>query len=303
MQSMRFEAMGTECHVVVLGGPEQSLPAARARIEQLESRWSRFRPESELCALNAARGRPVRVSSDTLLAVTTALDAWHLLNGVFDPTIVDALERAGYDRTFSQLLSDPLRPPEPDPTANHVAIVPGCAGIVIDRVVRAITLPAHVRLDLGGIGKGLAADLVAAEVMATGADGVLVNIGGDLRVMGTCPHPTGWTVLLDHLPGCTLALAVGGLATSAITKRRWQHGAHTAHHVIDPATGLPAEDSAASATVIATRAVDAETLATAALLAGPDAGVELLTAHGASGVLVGRDGERRATAELMELVA
>ena len=302
MQSMRFEAMGTECHVVVLGGPEQSLPAARARIEQLESRWSRFRPESELCALNAARGRPVRVSSDTLLAVTTALEAWHLLNGVFDPTIVDALERAGYDRTFSELLSDPLRPPEPDPAANHVAIVPGCAGIVIDRVVRAITVPAHVRLDLGGIGKGLAADLVAAEVMATGADGVLVNIGGDLRVMGTCPHPTGWTVLLDHLPGCTLALAVGGLATSAITKRRWRRGTNTAHHVIDPATGLPAEDSAASATVIATRAVDAETLATAALLAGPDAGVELLTAHGVSGVLVGRDGQRRATAELMELV-
>ena len=303
MQSMRFEAMGTECHIVVLGGPEQSLPAARARVEELEARWSRFRPGSELCALNAARGRPVRVSADTLLAVTTAVEAWHLLNGVFDPTIVDALERAGYDRTFSELLAGRPLPSEPDPTTDHVAIVPGCAGIEIDRVVQAITLPAHVRLDLGGIGKGLAADLVAAEVMATGADGVLANIGGDLRVMGTCPHPTGWTVVLDHLPGCTLALAVGGLATSAITKRRWRRGTDTAHHVIDPATGLPAEDSAASATVIATRAVDAETLATAALLAGPDAGVELLTAHGASGVLVGRDGERRATAELMELVA
>ncbi len=302
MQSMRFEAMGTDCHIVVIGGPEESLPAARARIEQLEARWSRFRPESELCALNAARGRPVRVSEDTLLAVTTAVDAWHLLNGVFDPTIVAALELAGYDRTFSELLSDPTRPSEPDPATDHVAIVPGCAGIVIDRVVRAITLPAHVRLDLGGIGKGLAADLVAAQVLATGADGVLVNIGGDLRVMGTCPHPTGWTVVLDHLPGCALALAVGGLATSAITKRRWRRGTHTAHHVIDPATGLPAEDSAASATVIAPRAVDAEMLATAALLAGPAAGVELLSAHGASGVLVGRDGERRATAELMELV-
>ena len=80
-------------------------------------------------------------------------------------------------------------------------------------------------------------------------------------------------------------------------------GTGTAHHVIDPATGLPAKHSAASTTVIATRAVDAETLATAALLAGPDAGVELLSAHGASGVLVGRDGERHATTELIELVA
>ena len=75
------------------------------------------------------------------------------------------------------------------------------------------------------------------------------------------------------------------------------------YHVIDPFTGAPAIDSAESATVIAPRAVDAETLATAALLAGPRAGIDLLTAHHASGVLVGRDGERRATAALLELAA
>ena len=303
MQSTRFAAMGTDCHVIVLGGSEHLLRSARTRIDELEARWSRFRPNSELCALNAANGRPVRVSADTLLAVTSAIEAWHLLNGVFDPTVVVALEHAGYDRTFSELLARPESAPIRAGVPESVPVVPGCAGITIDRMVRAITLPANVRLDLGGIGKGLAADLVAAELMAAGADGVLVNIGGDLRVMGTCGTPTGWTVELDHLPGCALALAAGGLATSAITKRRWMRGTEIAHHVIDPATGGPATGSAASATVIARRALDAETLATGALLAGPDAGIELLTAHGASGVLVGRDGERRATVELLELVA
>ena len=302
MQSTRFTAMDTDCHLIVLGGSEHLLRAARARIDELEARWSRFRPDSELCALNEARGRPVRVSADTLLAVTSAIEAWHLLNGVFDPTVVVALEHAGYDRTFSELLDRPESAPIRASTSESVPVVPGCAGITIDRMVRAITLPANVRLDLGGIGKGLAADLVAADLMAAGADGVLVNIGGDLRAMGTCATPTGWTVELDHLPGCALALTAGGLATSAITKRRWMRGTEIAHHVIDPATGAPATDSAASATVIAPRAVDAETLATAALLAGPDAGIELLSVHGASGVLVGRGGERRATVELLELV-
>ncbi|MEP6626161.1 MAG: FAD:protein FMN transferase, partial [Acidimicrobiia bacterium] len=99
------------------------------------------------------------------------------------------------------------------------------------------------------------------------------------------------------------ALSAGGLATSAITKRRWPYGPATAHHVIDPTTGRPATDSAAAVTVIAPRAVDAETLATAALLSGPDQGIELLIAHGASGVVIGRDGTRRATMTLLELVA
>ena len=301
MQSTRFEAMGTDCLVIVLGGSERLLRTARARIDELEARWSRFRPDSELCALNRARGRPVRVSADTLLAVSAAIDAWHLLNGVFDPTIVAALEHAGYDRPFAEFSHDSPVPASASSTPRP--LVPGCGGIVIDRMVRAITLPANVRLDLGGIGKGLASDLVAADLIGAGAEGVLVNIGGDLRVMGTCATPTGWTVELDHMTGCALALASGGLATSAITKRRWMRGTEPAHHVIDPETGAPATSSAESATVIASRAVDAETLATAALLSGPERGIELLTAHGASGVLVGRDGKRHATAQLLELVS
>ena len=297
MQSMRFEAMGTSAHVIVLGGSERLLQTARHRIAELESRWSRFRPDSELSRLNNARGRPVRVSHDTFRAVTAAIDAWRDLDCVFDPTVLDALEHAGYDRTFADIpaIGRALTAPAPP--------VPGCDGIQLDPIVRAVCLPLNVRVDLGGIGKGLAADMVADELRAAGADGAMVNIGGDLKVAGSCPQPNGWTIELDHLPGRAIALVAGGLATSAITKRRWRRGAEIVHHVIDPATGAAAAASAAAATVIADRAVDAETLATAALLAGTEAGVALLEARNATGILIGRDGTRHATTNLLALVA
>ncbi len=297
MHSARFPAMGTTAHVVLLGGAEPLLELARTRIGELERRWSRFLPDSELCRLNQARGRPVRVSSDTLLAVRAAIAAWHLLNGAFDPTVLDALEHAGYNRTFAEITSR-----VEGPTDSTIPIVPGCAGITIDPLVRAVTLPPTVRLDLGGIGKGLAADLVAESLLAAGAAGALVNIGGDLRVAGASPHPFGWTIELAHVPGDRIALTEGGLATSATTKRKWQVGDDVRHHVIDPATGIPARTGVASATVVAARAVDAETLATAALLVGIDEGIALLATHHASGLIIGDDHERRATADLGQLV-
>lgn len=302
MHSSRFRAMGTTAHVVVLGGDEPLLERARARIDELERRWSRFRPDSELCRLNAARGRPVRVSADTLLAVRTAVAAWQLLNGVFDPTVLDALERAGYDRTFADIPARGDRAPTVAADDRAIRIVPGCAGIEIDPLVRAVTLPAHVRLDLGGVGKGLAADLVAESLLAAGAAGALVNLGGDLRVAGASPHPFGWTVDLEPVPGGRVALTEGGLATSATTRRRWRVGSEEHHHVIDPTTGRPARTGVATATVIAMRAVDAEILATAALLTGDRAGIDLLAMHDASGLIIDDDGNRHATADLQDLV-
>ncbi len=309
--------MGTRCHVLVLGGSAELVQIGCDRIDQLERRWSRFRHDSELCRINAAAGRPVRVSADTVLAVSAAIDAWHRLDGAFDPTVLDALEQSGYDRTFVDLptCDDPHRNTAarrqddewgstlvPTMKAAPGCGAPGCGAIVVDPIVSSVQVPVGVRLDLGGIGKGLAADLVADLLMRAGAQGVLVNIGGDLRVAGDHPTPDGWIIGLDALPGRSLRLVTGGLATSAITKRRWWRHGQVAHHVIDPHTSLPATDSAALATVVADCAMAAETLATAALLAGPDNGVALLRAHRASGVIVGRDDTTRTTADLLSLV-
>ena len=152
-----------------------------------------------------------------------------------------------------------------------------------------------MRIDLGGIGKGRAADLLAAELRDAGAAGVCVDLGGDVHVTGTAPEPTGWRVLLDPdvAPHPGFLLAHGGVATSTRLRRRWNRGGTEQHHLVDPASGDPARTGLAAVTVVAADAAGAEVLAKAAFVAGPDAGAELLRTHGVTGLLVADDGSVR----------
>ena len=95
--------MGTQAHVIVVGGARSLAPALRNRIEELDRRWSRFRPDSELSQLNDHAGTPFEVSPDTRILIRRGIDGWHLSGGAFDPTILGALVRAGYDRTYEEL--------------------------------------------------------------------------------------------------------------------------------------------------------------------------------------------------------
>jgi thiamine biosynthesis lipoprotein len=283
--------MGTECDVVVVGGGSDDTTFAHARVEELEARWSRFRPDSELCRLNRAAGRAVEVSHETAAVVAAAVTAWHATGGRFDPTVIDALECAGYDRPFATGLDGA------SPVRDAPECVPGCASITFDAAAGTVTVPLGTRLDLGGIAKGFAADLVAGELVARGASGALVSLGGDLRALGTPPTPAGWIVGIDAVPGASVVVQDGGLATSATTRRRWMRAGALQHHVIDPTTCAPAAFPAAIVTVFAPAAARAEVLATVALLAGHEA-LAVLVAHGASGVVVGADGVARTTPDL-----
>lgn len=278
----RFRALGSDLHVVVVGGTDHHHDQAHARIDDLESRWSRFRPDSELSRLNATPGRPTIVSADTYGAVVLAIDAWRTTEGRYDPTVLPALVAAGYDRDFAAL-------PAEGPSAPESAPAPGCGAIGLDPVVRSITLPPGVMLDLGGIGKGLAADLVVEDLLAAGAAGACVNAGGDLRAAGAPPSEDGWVVDVEHLPGILLALADGAVATSSTLGRRWQRGGTTMHHLIDPRTGAPAAGGLVAVTVVAGRASRAEVLAKAAFVAGAAEAPDVLAAAGATGILVTED--------------
>jgi thiamine biosynthesis lipoprotein len=142
----------------------------------------------------------------------------------------------------------------------------------IDPETRVVTAPAGVSIDLGGIGKGLAADVVASELLAAGADGVCVNLGGDLRVVGTPPHSDAWYVAIED-PGNRsaevghVALAEGAVATSNADGRTWRAGTTLVRHVLDPATGRSVAPIGA-VTVVAGECWWAEVLATAATVAG-----------------------------------
>jgi thiamine biosynthesis lipoprotein len=281
-----FAAMGT--HVRLLATPGAPLEAARARLESLAARLTRFDPASELCRLNADP-RPVVPASATLrTAVRAALAGAELTGGLADPTLLGAMERAGYARslvgcpraslTMALAAAPPRRPAAPAPQAAWRAVSVRDADGTIER-------PPGLRLDLGGSAKGLIADALAA--MLGGHGPCAVDCGGDVRVTGRHEvhvlHPISGESLQ------VLALRGSAVATSGIGARVWwDAGGRPAHHLLDPSTGEPAWTGLVAATALAPTAVEAEALAKAALLAGPVAGRRLLRRHG--GVLVGEDG-------------
>ncbi len=229
---VRFLAMGSYTHVVV-HGDERLLDVASRRLAVLEARWSRFRPASELSQLNAANGRPMIVSADTVRLFTAMRDAYVATGGTYQPAVREAIETLGY--------CCPL--PDLSPPASMPAARPVRPFIVdIDMDVNLVRLVGGATVDPGGIGKGLAADMVADELMAAGAIGVLVNVGGDLRVRGLPEGADEWSIAVEHPddPRRTIAivrLAEGGIATSTVARRRWTAGDGTEiHHLVDPRT-------------------------------------------------------------------
>jgi FAD:protein FMN transferase len=272
--------MGSEAHVIVVGGPPGLVERAEERIADLERRWSRFVESSEVTALNRHAGSPVIVSPETVELVRRAIDAWRLTGGLFDPTVLGAVVRAGYDRSFDVL--------GPAPRAGKSELALGAGDIeIIDNIVR---LPDWTGFDPGGVGKGLAADIVAEELQAAGATGVCVNLGGDVRVSGPSPQGGAWTIAVDHPfradPITRLAVTNGAAATSTTLRRRWSVDGEDRHHLIDPTTGQPSTSNLTFVTVVTGFAWAAEILAKAVLLHGAPDQFELLAATGAEALTV-----------------
>jgi FAD:protein FMN transferase len=293
-----FTAMGTTGRVVVLSGSATLARRAVDRIADLERRWSRFRPDSEVSRLNARAGHgPVVVSPDTAALVAHAVRAWELTAGTFDPTVLAAVVANGYDRPF------PALPVDRADERHAPTAAPGCAGIRVDRSIPTVALPCGVALDPGGIGKGLAADLVAEEVLAGGADGVLVDIGGDIRVAGCGPAGGGWVIDVDHptLPDRRILHVVvrdAGIATSSRLRRRWRIGGADRHHLVDPRTGRCLTTPLVAVTVLAGRAWWAEAVTKQILVTG-----DLTRATAASVITVDEAGTIRTTPDLTEAAA
>jgi thiamine biosynthesis lipoprotein len=283
----RFRAMGTDVHIVLVGTGFAALDRARDRIAELEARWSRFLETSEVSRLNAHAGAPVVCSPDTVLLVQRAVDAWRATGGRFDPTVLGAVLRAGYDASIETLAPERTSVPGDARTT-------GADGVVVDPATNMIMLPAGVGFDPGGIGKGLAADLVSDVAIAAGARGACVNIGGDLRVVGDAPDGGAWTVDVldpfDGSPRATVALAAGAVATSSRTRRTWTVAGAARHHLVDPARGAPVENDVAAVTVVAREGWRAEALAKAAFVAGIDDGLSFLDRCGAAGAAFDADG-------------
>ncbi len=233
------------CEVVVAGATDAELARVRALFEERDAVFSRFRPGSELHAVNDGRGARL-VSPVFARMVDTALRACEQTDGLVDPTLGAAVEAAGYDRDLAAL--------EPSPEPPGAAARPGR----IELYGRVLVLAPGVRLDLNGVVKAAAADEALRLLSGPG----FVSAGGDLAARG------GVDVALPD--GTYVRLVSGGLATSGRTKRRWLRGGVEQHHLIDPATGQPSQSPWDEVTVCGSSCLAADVAAKAAFLLGDD---------------------------------
>jgi FAD:protein FMN transferase len=263
-----FRALGTSTVVATADDAfaGDACAAVERELEAIDRACSRFRPDSELSHVNAARGRCVSIGPLLVEALRVALDAARSTDGLVDPTVGGALRAAGYDATFRVVAArdgDTFRP--------RFVGVPGWQTIELDEEAATVRVPSGVELDLGATAKALACDRAASAAAAI-AGSALVALGGDIAVAGEAPEG-GWPVRIsdDHAapldsPGPTVALGAGGLATSSTTVRRWRSGSTELHHLVDPRTGRPTQSPWRTVSVAGKTCVDANVASTASFM-------------------------------------
>jgi FAD:protein FMN transferase len=286
LQNLEFRAMNTGI-LLVAEGPVETVETgfnqARKFIEDSEKRMTRFSSQSELSQLNRSSGGWFDASNDLFEVVMLALQLHQQTAGAFDPSILAALEQAGYDRSMDEV----RRAIAPNQASANPALVHrGLSTLVetqpkrsrfsdvrLDESRHRIALPEGMRIDLGGIAKSWIAEK-AAHLLADYSDACAVDAGGDIFFIGLPQGETAWKVTLEDPLDPTRGLAMlkvppGAVATSTVTKRRWMQGGKENHHLIDPRTQQPAVTEWLSVTVVAAHATDAEVLAKSLLIGGP----------------------------------
>lgn len=281
-----FAAMGGTLEVQLPDSPPGQVGAVAALFASYEQTMSRFRADSELTALNASAPAPFRASPVLFDAVSQAL-AWACVtDGVFDPTMLDALEASGYDRPFDIV----ERHQQARPRQRHRTM--RWRDIELDHERQVISMPEGVRIDLGGIGKGYTVD--AAIALLGLRPNALVNASGDLFAAGPGPDGDGWYVGVQHplraqQDVATLRLSGRAVATSGVTHRHWSAGGEERHHLLDPRTGECTRNGVVSATVLARTATEADVLAKCICILGAAAGLRFLARFDGCEALVVKD--------------
>ena len=261
--------MGCSVDVVLVGGSTALLDLAKTSIDHLERCWSRFMPESDISRLNHAAGSILHVDPATVVLLQAMLAGWRVTAGAFDPTLLAPLAGLGYAASWHD-------PAVMTSLPSGALVRSDLEQMSIDPERNVVRSPSGQCLDAGGIGKGLAVDLVAGRLLEAGADGASVSIGGDVAVRGTAPQAEGWLIGIadpidDELECGQLAMIEGGVATSGTLRRRWLgHHGEAVHHLLDPATQRPAHHAReiVAATVVAGTAAWAEVWTKAVMVHG-----------------------------------
>jgi thiamine biosynthesis lipoprotein len=281
-------AMGVTCVATVVGIDSTDL-AVRCLdlVEEFESLWSRFIPTSDISLLNGANGQPTLVDDRTLTLIHHMIAAHQATDGAYNPTRLP-LQIAAGDR--QSLIND-----RSTTLATNATLFSHLSGIQIFHDGK-VSLPRGMTLDAGGIGKGLAADLILRFALEHGAQAACINLGGDMAI--NTGDSIGWDVeslspintgvVLD-----TVRISVGGVATSSLFARQ-RNGAGINSHLFSNSSAHDTQHTV-GATVIANSAAWSEAWTKYAILSNPAQAIDTLTSTGLAAMLVSADGHTTRT--------
>jgi len=272
--------MGTNFFCLVVGGNNEICDAVYQFANELETKWSRYIPTSELMQINNNPESMIQVSDATLRLVNEMKNGFEVTQGIFSGNILGEL----IDLGFANSRINPENVTNWQARAKSVADL---SDVEIDLQNKSVSVPSGVALDSGGIGKGLAADLMSDYAMQLGAMGIAVFAGGDVAVKGMAPDAAGWKVNISD-PGDvdkfidTISLSRGGLATSSPMGWRIKD----AHHIIDPRTHKSSDSDVLQATIIAQNASQAEVLAKMCVILESHEGISRIDSLGVAALVI-----------------
>ena len=275
---------------------QRALTAGFQEIHRLEELLSTWIPTSELSRLNAEAGRhPVMVSPDTLLLLRRSLEIAKLTGGGFNIAIGPAVQAWN--------VTEEARVPDQAELAKLRPLIDLAHLEIDEQTSTAFLVVPGMRVDVGGIGKGFAADKAAAVMRAAGATGGVVALSGDIKTFGHLPGAEPFTVGIQHprRDGALLAriqLEEEAISTAGDYERFFMRDGVRYHHILDPSTLQPAR-GCQSVTVIAREGVMADGLDTGIFVMGPERGMELIERlPNVEGVIVDSEGRVRISSGL-----
>ena len=268
-------AMDTVMSVQVSGrrGP-QAVAAAREAVERLDGLLSRTDSDSQIARLNTAAGDGAAVAVDPDVAELLAFsqEIARQLPGDFDITIAPVMDAWGFTREERHV-------PDPDTLADTLALVDWRALTVAEDDASARLEEPGMAVDLGAVAKGFAAQRAADAIRAAGGTSALLDLGGNITVLGSKPDGADWRVAVKDPQDTERQLGVVSLrdktlSTSGGYERYFEANGITYHHILDPETGYPADSGLLSVTVVSSDPLLADALSTALFVAGRQAALD-----------------------------
>ena len=273
--SVDFFAMDTYMTVTVYGADSDAASAAKSRILELEDKFDRTDPESEISRINAAGVSGCEVSEDTAHVISLSLYYGAVSDGAFDISIGSVMDAWGFGMNDSGTPS--YRVPGDTELAELLKAVGADMVSVLGSSVK--TASDDVVIDLGGVGKGYAAQAAADVLRAEGVKSALLSLGGNICAVGSKPDGSPWRAAIQSPSGDGYAGVIEFSDASVVTtggyRRYFEENGVRYHHVIDPATGRPADSGLLSATVVCSDSAVADILSTAVFVMGEEKALAL----------------------------